>query len=71
MVLESQVDTISFKLKKVKVVAWEVEESAMATEAKSRAIEVGTTSVGAWAIEEYKKSKDFLYKVSKATYDVY
>lgn len=47
MVLESQVDTISFKLKKVKVVAWEVEESAMATEAKSRAIEVGTTSVGA------------------------
>lgn len=68
MVLEFQVDTISFRLKEAKVVAQGVEERVKPVKAKTQAIEVEVTLTSTRAVEEYKKSKDFRDEVSKATY---
>lgn len=71
MVLESRVNTISFKLKEAEVIAQEAKERAEAVEAKAQAAEVEVTLANTRAIEEYKKSKDFKDEVTEATYDAF
>lgn len=69
--MESIVDTADFKLKEAKVIAKETKERAHAIEAKAQAIEVQVTFAETWAVDEYKKSKDFKYEVIKGIYNAF
>lgn len=72
MILESRADTATFRLKEeTKVAALETEERDEATKPKVQAAEEAVASVGAQAVEEFKKLMEFRAKVGEATYDAF